>query len=157
MKRALLIAASAALALTSTLASAQSYGGRDNYRGGYDNNRYDNNRYDNRGAQRWERGQRLDQRYRSRDRIVSNYRSYRLAPPPRGYNYYRSDNGDIALAAIATGLIASLLSNSNGQYGSSYGSSYGYAQPYAAAPQVYRDQYGRAYTVDPYGQSVWVR
>lgn len=65
------------------------------------------------------------------------------------------------LAAIATGLIASLLSNNNGQYGNSYGNpyggGYGYTQPYAAGPQVFRDQYGRAYTIDQYGRSVWVR
>ena len=153
MKRAVLILTTAALALTSTLASAQGYGRNDDRRGGYDYNRYDNRG----GGQRWERGQRLDQRYRSRDRVVSNWSSYRLSAPPRGYNYYRRDNGDIVLAAIATGLIANLLSNNNGQYGSGYGGGYAYAQPYAAGPQVFRDQYGRAYTVDRYGRSVWVR
>ena len=156
MKRTVLILTTAALALTASMASAQSYGGRDSYRGGYDSNRYDGNRYDNDRGQRWERGQRLDQRYRSRDRIVSNWSSYRLSAPPRGYNYYRRDNGDIVLAAIATGLIANLLSNNNGQYGA-YDGGYGYAQPYAAGPQVFRDQYGRAYTIDQYGRSVWVR
>jgi Ni/Co efflux regulator RcnB len=156
MKRAILILTTAALALTSSLASAQGYyGGRNDNRGGYDNNRYDRN--DNRGGQRWERGQRLPSQYRGRDRYVSDWGRYRLSAPPRGYGYYRQDNGDLVLAAIATGLIASLLSNNNGQYGVGYDGGYGYAQPYAAGPAVYRDQYGRAYTIDRYGRSVWVR
>jgi Ni/Co efflux regulator RcnB len=159
MKRAILILTTAALALTSTLASAQGYrdrdgrDGRDDRRGGYDNNRWDRN--DNRGGQRWERGQRLPSQYRGRDRYVSDWGRYRLSAPPRGYGYYRQDNGDFVLTALATGLIASLVNGD--QYGSGYGSSYGYAQPYAAGPQVFRDQYGRAYTIDRYGRSVWVR
>jgi hypothetical protein len=88
---------------------------------------------------------------------VSDWGRYRLSAPPRGYGYYRQDNGDFVLAALATGLIASLISGN--QYGNSYGSSYGYAQPqpYVAGPAIYRDQYGRAYTIDRYGRSVWVR
>ena len=42
---------------------------------------------------------------------VSDYRRYGYAPPPRGYGYYRTDTGDIVMAAIATGVIISLLSN----------------------------------------------
>jgi Ni/Co efflux regulator RcnB len=152
MKRALLVLTTAALALTSTLASAQGYGRNDDRRGGWDN-RYDRN--DNRGGPRWERGQRLPPQYRGRDRYVSDWGRYRLSAPPRGYGYYRQDNGDFVLAALATGLIASLISGN--QYGNSYGSSYGYAQPYATGPAIYRDAYGRAYTIDRYGRSVWVR
>jgi len=161
MKRALLVLTTAALALTSTLASAQGYGGRDgrdfrdDRRGGYDNNRWDRN--DNRGGgPRWQRGQRLPQQFRGRDRYVSDWGRYRLSAPPRGYGYYRQDNGDFVLAAIATGLIASMLSNNNGQYGA-YNGGYAQPQPYVAGPQVFRDSYGRAYTVDQYGRSVWVR
>jgi Ni/Co efflux regulator RcnB len=145
MKRAALIFTTAALALTSalapTLASAQPYGRNDN-RGGWDRN-------DNRGGQRWQRGQHLPQQFRSRDRYVSDWSRYRLRAPPRGYGYYRQDNGDFVLAAIATGLIASLVN------GNSYGS--GYAQPYVTGPAIYHDAYGRAYTIDRYGRSVWVR
>jgi hypothetical protein len=186
MKRTVLFIATAAMALTSTLATAQPYSG---YRGG-DTNRYDQ-RYDqrdNRGAQRWQRGQRLDSRYRSRDRVVSDYQRYRLRAPPRGYNYYRTDTGDIVLALIATGIISSViagaLTGNDNSYGygsngySSYGQpgygqpsygqpSYGYSQPsygynqpsygggYGGG-QVYRDQNGRSYTIDPSGRSVWV-
>jgi hypothetical protein len=60
------------------------------------------------------------------------------------------------LAALATGLIASLISG-NQIGGNAYGGGYGYTQPYVAGPQVFRDAYGRAYTVDRYGRSVWVR
>src|SRR6188768_3644510 len=112
MKRAILILTTAALALTSTLASAQGYGRNDDRRGGYDNNRWDRN--DNRGGQRWERGQRLPSQYRGRDRYVSDWGRYRLSAPPRGYGYYRQDNGDFVLAALATGLIASLVAGNNG-------------------------------------------
>ncbi len=157
MKRAVLILTTAALALTSTLASAQGYGGRDGRdgRGGYDRN--DNRGHDNRGGgQRWQRGQNLPSQYRGRDRYVSNYRNYRLSAPPRGYGYYRQDNGDFVLAALASGLIANLVSSN--QYGGGFGSGYGaYGSPYAAGPTIYRDGYGRAYTIDRYGQSVWVR
>ena len=84
MKRIALFIAAGAMALTSTLASAQSYGGRD---GRKDNNGRFEQRNDNRGGgQRWQRGQRLDSNYRGRDRMVSNYRDYRLRAPPRGYN-----------------------------------------------------------------------
>lgn len=41
-----------------------------------------------------------------------DYRSYRLKQPPRGYHYVRDNNtGEIILAAIATGLIASIILN----------------------------------------------
>jgi Ni/Co efflux regulator RcnB len=42
---------------------------------------------------------------------VNDYRRYGYGPPPRGYGYYRTDTGDVVLAAIATGVIISLLSN----------------------------------------------
>ena len=40
---------------------------------------------------------------------ISDYRSYRLPPPRPGYRYYRSDNGDIVMAAIASGLIGAII------------------------------------------------
>lgn len=151
MKRTLLVLTTAALALTSTLASAQGYRDWNDRRGGYDN-RYDNRRYDDRRGHSWRRGEYLPPRYRGHDRYVRDWGRYRLSAPPRGYGYYRQDNGDFVLAAIATGLIASL--SSGGAYGPSYG--YGPA-PYVAGPPIYRDGYGRAYTIDRYGRSVWVR
>ena len=56
------------------------------------------------------RGQRFEH-YRSREYIVHDYRRYGWRPPPRGYAYYRTDSGDVVLAAIATGIIASIIAN----------------------------------------------
>jgi len=56
----------------------------------------------------WRTGQRYthwrDQRY-----YVTNYQAYGLPAPRHGYRSYRDSNGDIVMAAIATGLIASIL------------------------------------------------
>jgi Ni/Co efflux regulator RcnB len=103
MKKAILIAATAAMALSGFAASAQPrpYGDRD--RDGVPN-RYD--RHPNKP--RWAKGQRYD-RFRDRSYIVSDYRRRGWRAPPRGYAYYRTDTGDVVLAAIATGLIASVI------------------------------------------------
>ncbi|MGI4756648.1 MAG: RcnB family protein [Janthinobacterium lividum] len=44
----------------------------------------------------WNRGDRVD------------YHQYRLAPPPRGYEWRRVD-GNYVMAAVATGIVASLV------------------------------------------------
>ena len=57
------------------------------------------------------RGQRLPSNYHNRQYVVDNWRSHRLSAPPRGYHWVQVGN-DYVLAAIATGIIASLfLSN----------------------------------------------
>lgn len=62
------------------------------------------------GYKPWAKGDRLGY-YATRYHEVS-YRDYRLSPPPRGYHYVRDDNtGEIILAAIATGIIASIIAN----------------------------------------------
>ena len=58
---------------------------------------------------RWQRGHAIPREYRSRW-YVNDYRRYGYAPPPRGYGYYRTDSGDVVMAASATGVIISLLS-----------------------------------------------
>ncbi len=58
------------------------------------------------GYQAWRRGDRLPPGYRYQ---VVDYRRYNYAPPPRGYHYVRDDRGDVILAAIATGIIASII------------------------------------------------
>jgi len=78
---------------------------RDNRR--WDDRRHDDRRYDNR---RYYRGATLPYEYRSRW-YVRDYNRYGYGPPPRGYGYYRTDTGDVVLAALATGVIISLLSN----------------------------------------------
>lgn len=72
---------------------------RPYYGGGY----YQNPR-------RWYRGAVLPYDYR-RSWYVNDWRGYGWAPPPRGYGYYRTDTGDIVLAALATGVILSILGN----------------------------------------------
>lgn len=58
-------------------------------------------------ARVWRHGEKLPPAYRSRAYVV-DYRTYRLAPPPRGYQYVRVGN-DVALTAITTGVIASVI------------------------------------------------
>lgn len=132
MKKALLIAAAAAMTFASVAASAQPYSGRGGPYGdrdrdgrpnyaerGWDRDRDGRpdhrDRYDNRrdrghhyGHRRWARGDRYDY-YRNRSYIVSDYGRYGWRAPPRGYAYYRTDNGDVVMAALATGIIASII------------------------------------------------
>jgi Ni/Co efflux regulator RcnB len=57
---------------------------------------------------RWRTGQRFSN-WHDRRYYVTDFRSYGLPAPRPGYRYYRDSNGDIVMAAIATGLIASIL------------------------------------------------
>jgi Ni/Co efflux regulator RcnB len=57
---------------------------------------------------RWRTGQRYPY-YRSRQYIISDYRAYNLPPPRAGYRYYRDDNGDVVMAAIASGVIGLII------------------------------------------------
>ena len=65
-------------------------------------------RRDYRRDSRWHRGATIPYNYRN-SWYVRDYNRYGYGPPPRGYGYYRTDTGDIVLAAIATGVILSLL------------------------------------------------
>lgn len=67
-------------------------------------------RQEAREYRRWARGQAIPYNYRN-SWYVRDYNRYGYAPPPRGYGYYRTDTGDVVLAALATGVIISLLSN----------------------------------------------
>ncbi|MFZ4605894.1 MAG: RcnB family protein [Caulobacter sp.] len=55
----------------------------------------------------WRHGERLPAQYRTRGYVVY-YRTYRLAPPPRGYQYVRVGN-DVVLVSIRGGLISLVL------------------------------------------------
>jgi Ni/Co efflux regulator RcnB len=105
MKRALLCLAAAAVTSFGGIASARPYRDRD-----HDGipNRYD--RHDNRGH-RWRRGEHLDSRFHSRNYMVSDWRRHGWRAPPRGYAYYRTDNGDVVMAAVASGIVASVIAN----------------------------------------------
>jgi Ni/Co efflux regulator RcnB len=76
--------------------------------------RYDNRRdwrHDSyRGHNRWRQGQ-VYPYWRQRGYVIEDYRAYRLPPPRHGYRYYRSDNGDVVLAAIASGVIAAIIAD----------------------------------------------
>jgi len=77
--------------------------------------------HDYRGQGRWRQGQ-VFSYYRQPNYVISDYRAYRLPPPRAGYRYYRSDNGDVLMVAIASGLIGAVLagalndSNHDGRY-----------------------------------------
>jgi Ni/Co efflux regulator RcnB len=129
MKKAMLAAVSAVTAMSFALSAvsveAQPWQ-RDRDRGerwdrdrGHHSDRGD--RHDQRRWRTWDnrsgwngyRGQwRAGQRYnnwRSSRYYLNDYRAYGLPAPRRGYRYYRDSSGDIVMAAIATGVIASIL------------------------------------------------
>ena len=68
--------------------------------------------HERRDYRHWQRGQRLDARYRDNRYYVSDYRRHGLRAPPRGYRWQRVDDSYI-LAAVATGLIASVIIANN--------------------------------------------
>ena len=79
----------------------------DSRRGGYDRGYgYRGDHY--RGGGRWRQGQ-VYPHYRTRGYIIEDYRAYNLGPPRPGYRYYRSDNGDVVMAAIASGIIGLVI------------------------------------------------
>ena len=150
MKKLLLGAAAAAMTLTGFAANAQTWRGHEQHRdwdrsGSYSSwngGRYDNStRYDNRGrydtGSRWRQGQ-VYPYYARHDRMISDWRHYNLPAPRAGYGYYRDDNGDVVMAALASGLIGLVIGNSladHNSYGPSY-QGYGY-QGYGYQPYGY--------------------
>ncbi|MGE0097741.1 MAG: RcnB family protein [Hydrogenophaga sp.] len=63
--------------------------------------------YNARGPE-FRRGHYIPREYRSRQYVVTDYRSHRLYAPPRGQQWVQV-GGDYVLVAIATGLIAHLI------------------------------------------------
>jgi Ni/Co efflux regulator RcnB len=61
------------------------------------------------GRHKWKRGQRIGYNDWSTATVV-DYRQHHLRQPPRGYEW-RESNGQYVLAAVATGLIASIILN----------------------------------------------
>ena len=117
MKRILIV--TTAVSLLAAPAFAQNWN---------NNNRHDNNRHDDhRGnsmmmmhrddhhgrdhRHEWRRGSRLDHNTWNRGQRV-DYRAHRLSRPPRGYEWRRVDDNYV-LAAVATGVIASILLANN--------------------------------------------
>jgi Ni/Co efflux regulator RcnB len=58
--------------------------------------------------QDWRRGQRLPDDYRDNRYVVNDWHGHGLRRPPRGYEW-RQVNGDYVLAAVATGVITSII------------------------------------------------
>src|ERR1039457_2101261 len=58
------------------------------------------------------RGGRLPTEYRGRQYVVDDWRGHHLSAPPRGYHWVQA-GGDYVLVAIVSGVIASILLNSN--------------------------------------------
>ena len=87
----------------------------DNRRGGYRDRGHHYGAYQGGG---WRQGQ-VYPYYRERAYVIDDYRAYRLPPPRSGYRYYRSDNGDIVMVAIASGIIGAIIGgalNDNDRY-----------------------------------------
>jgi Ni/Co efflux regulator RcnB len=77
----------------------------------YDGRRFDRGRYMRPSGyyyRSWHYGDYLPRAYYGRRYIVNDYYSYRLRPPPRGYHWVRVD-GDVVLAAIASGIVVSAV------------------------------------------------
>ncbi len=118
MKR-FILAATALLTVAGSIAApgavAQPRGYEQSYNQRGYNERHDdrwNDRNDHRYDRdhKWKRGDRLGDYRRSYREI--DYRSNHLRTPPRGHHYVRDNNtGEIILAAIATGIIASIILN----------------------------------------------
>ena len=132
MKRFLMTATALVATLTGTVAASA----QDGYRGRDDRGGYDRDYRGDRGDRRDFRGDRRDdrrdwrggrgdrgrfpryargQRYRGDGAYLSDYRRFGYRAPPRGYRYYRTNGGDVVLAAVATGIIASVIA-SNSRY-----------------------------------------
>jgi Ni/Co efflux regulator RcnB len=65
-------------------------------------------RYYNARTAEFRRGGRLPQEMRDRQYVVNDWRSHRLAAPPRGHHWVQV-GPDYVLAAVATGIIANLI------------------------------------------------
>lgn len=57
----------------------------------------------------YKRGGYLPVQYRADRYYVSDWSTYRLRQPPRGYRWVRSDNSDFLLIAVATGIITDIV------------------------------------------------
>ncbi|MEO6802789.1 MAG: RcnB family protein [Granulicella sp.] len=82
----------------------------------YNNNRNDDHRNDHHDNhqyvrhQDWRRGHRMDRNDWNRGERI-DYRQYRLRAPRRGYEW-REVDGNYVMAAVATGLIATVIAAS---------------------------------------------
>jgi Ni/Co efflux regulator RcnB len=130
MKKLLIALLAATTALTGVAstgaAAAQPYDHRDNdHRDNNDHrDQHEGNRGHDHGSQhwryygghygyqgyngRWRTGERYPH-WRDHQYVISDWRAYDLPPPQPGYAYYRDPNGDVVMAAIASGVIGLIL------------------------------------------------
>lgn len=84
---------------------------RRDFRGDNDRRDFRRGYYNARGPE-FQRGHRIPTEFRNRQYVVNDWRAHRLSAPPRGQQWVQVGS-DYALIAIATGVIASLVLNSN--------------------------------------------
>ena len=99
----LALAASALVAGAAGSAAAQDHG--------YNTDRHSGWAQDRGGDHQWRRGERMGYNDWSSAQTV-DYRQHHLRQPPRGYEW-RESNGRYVMAAVATGVIASIILNSH--------------------------------------------
>jgi Ni/Co efflux regulator RcnB len=61
----------------------------------------------------WRKGQHMPKEYWGHDHEVADWQSHHLRKPPRGYHWVQDDSGNYILAALAGGLIASVIAGSH--------------------------------------------
>lgn len=82
---------------------------RDDRRSDDHDGRHDNGRHLGWQKQSFRRGERIPVGYLQPAYSVQDYRSYRLAEPPRGYRWVRPADNRYLLVQTATGLISQIL------------------------------------------------
>ncbi len=76
-----------------------------------DHGRHDNGLHRGHYKHAWKRGEHLPRAYLADRYYINDYRTYRLAPPPRGYRWVRpyQDSNEYLLVQVATGIISQIL------------------------------------------------
>ena len=73
-----------------------------------DEGHHDNGEHKGWEKQAYRRGERMPDRYYSHEYYVTDYERYHVRRPDPGYRWVRSDDGQLVLTAIATGLIVDI-------------------------------------------------
>lgn len=90
--------------------------GHDRDDHGHDRDYRDEGHHDNGEHRGWEkqayrRGERMPDRYYTHEYYVTDYERYHVRRPDPGYRWVRSDDGQLILTAIATGIIVDIALN----------------------------------------------
>jgi Ni/Co efflux regulator RcnB len=111
MKRTLIAAAAAVIALSGSAGLAMAQPGDHDRDRGHDQRGHDDNHGGYVHHSDWKRGHRMGHDDWARGQRV-DWHQHHLRAPPRGYEW-REVDGNYVLAAVATGLIASIIANSH--------------------------------------------